>query len=414
MAAPRSPLRYTPSTLEWATAQLVAEPPSWVRRSFLYALLGLLAVGLVYAALAQTAVVVEAKGTLVPSRGAVPIRPTASFEVQELRVAENSTVAAGALLVLSEDSVPAAEEEQLRRDTATLRSILAKDKAHDCPRCQAELEELSDHAFLIEGSAPVRDKLVQIRQLLKELVTARRAFVGRGATAASAQHRIAVAKGKLAEIERRNATELLGTRVEQLNSEIVAAKSELADREQAVRLPLERSKNVALAQLEEISAILDRYRGQQRLVAPVAGTVVNLKVRGKGQLVTAGETLLELIPADATIIAGLDVQNKDISQVQRGMEVRVKLDALPEREFGPVLGAITELPVGNAAGLEPTTKEDAYRVLATLDRQAVLKEGRPFPLRIGMSLKALIVVRYESILRRGARLFLGLGDGVTR
>lgn len=103
------------------------------------------------------------------------------------------------------------------------------------------------------------------------------------------------------------------------------------------------------------------------------------------------EPLLKIIPADS-LVAEVDVTNKDIGFVRTGMPVDVRIDSFPYSEFGGVDGEVEY--VGSDA-LPPDQTYQFYRfpVRIKLDSQELVSHGREIPLQSGMSVTANIRVR---------------------
>ncbi len=70
--------------------------------------------------------------------------------------------------------------------------------------------------------------------------------------------------------------------------------------------------------------------------APVAGTVVNIKVFTEGGVVPAGGTLMELVPSKDRIIVDAKIDPNDIDIVHPGMKAQVRLTAFSAR-LAPIL-----------------------------------------------------------------------------
>ncbi len=70
-------------------------------------------------------------------------------------------------------------------------------------------------------------------------------------------------------------------------------------------------------------------------MAPVAGTVQNVKVHTPGAVVSAADVLMTVVPDGAGIEIDAAVDNKDIGFVREGQEVAIKIDAFPFTRYGP-------------------------------------------------------------------------------
>ncbi|MBD2652413.1 MULTISPECIES: HlyD family efflux transporter periplasmic adaptor subunit [Synechocystis] len=147
--------------------------------------------------------------------------------------------------------------------------------------------------------------------------------------------------------------------------------------------------------LTELNGQIERNKvnlGYQEITSPVDGIVFDLKAT-PGYVTPPNQTepLLKIIPADS-LIAEVDVTNKDIGFVRTGMPADVRIDSFPYSEFGGVDGVVES--VGSDA-LPPDQTYQYYRfpVRIKLDSQELVSQGREIPLQSGMSVTANIKVR---------------------
>lgn len=147
--------------------------------------------------------------------------------------------------------------------------------------------------------------------------------------------------------------------------------------------------------LNELNGQIQRAKvnlGYQEITSPVDGVIFDLKATpGYVTPPTQTEPLLKIIPADS-LIAEVDVTNKDIGFVRTGMPADVRIDSFPYSEFGDVKGEVES--VGSDA-LPPDQTYQYYRfpVRIKLETQELVTQGREIPLQSGMSVTANIKVR---------------------
>jgi len=147
--------------------------------------------------------------------------------------------------------------------------------------------------------------------------------------------------------------------------------------------------------INELNGQIERARvtlQYQEIKAPVAGTVFDLKAT-PGYVTPPSQTepLLKIVPADS-LVAEVDVTNKDIGFVRTGMKSDVRIDSFPYSEFGDIKGSV--LSIGSDA-LPPDQIYQFYRfpVRIKLDSQMLKTPAREIPLQSGMSVTANIKVR---------------------
>ncbi len=148
----------------------------------------------------------------------------------------------------------------------------------------------------------------------------------------------------------------------------------------------------------------------RRLVAPVDGTVQNVKVHTPGAVVTTADVLMTVVPDGAGVEVEAQVGNGDIGFVREGQEVAVKLDAFPFTRYGLLKGHVRKLgrdavQTGQVAGTGPTTSahqsaagvaapagapELSYPAKITLDQDWIGVAGKHEAVQAGMRVSAEI------------------------
>lgn len=81
---------------------------------------------------------------------------------------------------------------------------------------------------------------------------------------------------------------------------------------------------------ERHRAVLDQV-ARQAVLAPIAGTVVGLRVFTLGGVVRPGEPLLDIVPSDEGLIVEAQVNLDDVDQVHPGQDAQVRLSAFNAR-----------------------------------------------------------------------------------
>ena len=400
-------LVYAPSKVSWATAEFVRVPPSLTARSFIYIFSLTLLLGALYAGFGRVAVSVESRGSIVTERPIYTIKASVNFKVGKIMAVNDQTVKAADVLLVSEDQVSDHEYKSILADMAFVKQTLQSDLNGNCADCLARLEVFSGRAFRIENKPQLREILSPAQELIKELATAKSQLQNLSSVTMSLHRQIEVARKKLAEIRRRKSERILALDVEQLNSEIISGQTQIADKTQVLETQIRNVKGRLEVQLEGLLADVDRYRSQRSVVAPSDGIVTHLKAGSVGQYFTAGDDLLELVPQDSGLQAELLVANKDISRVRPDLAVRIKLDALPDREFGALNGKVKLVP-----GVASSTSgpDEYFKVRVQLDRQSLRKGSAEYPFKVGMSLTGYVITEYQSLLTLGIRKLFNFKD----
>ena len=128
-------------------------------------------------------------------------------------------------------------------------------------------------------------------------------------------------------------------------------------------------KQTAVDELKDATARMfdleDRLRPsrdaaeRQHVIAPIAGEVVGLRVFTAGAVVGPRDVLLEIVPADKTLIVEARIRPEDINNVHIGSDAEIRLTAYKQRTTPLVAGRISYV---SGDRLVDTEKNAAYYV----------------------------------------------------
>jgi hemolysin D len=83
--------------------------------------------------------------------------------------------------------------------------------------------------------------------------------------------------------------------------------------------------------------------GKTRLAAPISGIVQELALTTPGQVISAGEQLMVIVPRKTELEVEAMVGNRDIGFIEKNQEVRIKLDSFPFTKYGVLSGKIARV-----------------------------------------------------------------------
>ena len=128
-------------------------------------------------------------------------------------------------------------------------------------------------------------------------------------------------------------------------------------------------KQTAVDELKDATAHIfdleDRLRPsrdaaeRQHVIAPISGEVVGLRVFTAGAVVGPRDVLLEIVPADKTLIVEARIRPEDINNVHVGSDAEIRLTAYKQRTTPLVAGRISYV---SGDRLVDTEKNAAYYV----------------------------------------------------
>jgi membrane fusion protein len=365
-------------------------------------LVGIIAIALTYAALAGYSRKETAEGFISPSRGVVRVVAPRVGTITEVLAHEGDVVSEDQVLfrVVAEET----NASGIGSDTAILealkqqRAILEDQIRNEAAHSKSEAQRLET---LVRGLSAEIAQLESQRGIQAERATSARAFFDeiapykdRGFIRADTyQSRL---QGALTEEQS----------LASLDERLSAKRSELHQAEiNLERLPIDSADRLANLQrtLSDIAQRATETEGRRRYIvrAPIAGRVSSV-LAAVGRTVDPKTPMLSIVPTDSYFQAELFVPARAIGFVAPGQAVRLLYDAFPYQRFGSYRGTIESVATTMLSPAEMpgpiATKEPAYRVKVTLDRQSVDAFGREVALQPDMTLHADIILERRSLI----------------
>ncbi|CAH1584176.1 Toxin secretion, membrane fusion protein [Vibrio jasicida] len=156
-------------------------------------------------------------------------------------------------------------------------------------------------------------------------------------------------------------------------------------------------------QVSELKEKLVEQKNQFEFIktAPEAGIVTAIQP-SIGTQVNSNSPILSIIPENSPLEIELLLPTRSAGFVKLGDEVKIRFDAFPYQKFGVASGKILSidqsviLPTDKVLPIEVT--EAMYRVRANLRYQSIVAYGKTFPLKVGMTADADIILEKRSLL----------------
>ncbi len=431
-------LAFLPAALE-----IVETPPSPIGRAIALVIIAAFCTAIAWAAWGTVDIIATAQGKIVPSGRSKVVQPFDTGVIRAIHVRDGQSVHAGDLLIELDPTMDRAEQEHLHSDLVTARLDLA--------RLRAALADSADPVADFHPSLDADPMLVaNERQLLIDQVNeegAKLATLDREAAEKAAERDTTQATiDKLAaeiplqqqRVQMRQTLfekgleskilylqeeqDLVANQKELLvqqshKNEAAAALQALVD--QRVQTVSEYQRGLAddlvkadakAAGLEQDLIKATRKTGLQRLAAPVAGTVQQLAVHTVGGVVTPAQALLVVVPSDSHLEIEAMVSNRDIGFVHPGQRADIKVETFNYTRYGLLHGEVESVsadavtpdkrdedpnarPTGldkDAASTDSGAKESVYAARISLDKTAMVIDGRTVHLGPGMAVTAEI------------------------
>jgi HlyD family secretion protein len=204
---------------------------------------------------------------------------------------------------------------------------------------------------------------------------------------------------------RRTSAGLEGS-IEELSSQIDRANATIAEARQQIRQTEDqrmqdnslelRDVRGKLAEVEERLRAAADVMTRREIIAPVAGTVVNLKVFTLGAVVKPGDPVMDLVPESDRLVAEVNIQPTDIDVVYPGLHSEVRLPAFKQRLVPYLHGEVTW--VAADVTVNEQTGQQYYRANILIDQEQLASLPNIF-LTPGMPVEAHVQIGERSFFQ---------------
>ena len=392
-------------------------------RALLYVVAAIVIGLVIWASLAKIDEVTRGQGKVIPSRQVQVIQSQDGGVVTEILVREGDRVAKGQLLVSLDQTRSQssfrenrAEYQALAVKIARLRAVVDKTEFRPDPSLVEAVpgivnQELalykSSQAELALEQQIAEEQLVQRRQELIE-VNARERQAARSLELTQQELSLTkpmVASGAVSEVEilrlEREVNQLSGERkqaaaqINRIQSSIKEAESMVSEVElefvNEVREEMADTITRMNALRESGLGLSDRVK-QTEVRSPVNGTVKQLYFHTIGGVVVAGKEIIEVVPADDTLLLEVRIRPKDIAFLVPGQRAMVKFTAYDFVVYGGLDGVVEHI------GADTVMDEEGnpfYEVLVRTDEVGMADDKPIIP---GMTVEVDILTGKKTIL----------------
>lgn len=426
-----------------AHLEVLDTPPSPVSIVLLWTVSAFFAALLLWSVLARIDIFATAQGRVQPTGRSKVVQPTETGRVRSVDVVNGARVSAGQVLMTLDASEAVADDGAKRADLGSYDAQVARRRAAisaisgDAARPpEPEFTHSASPAVEEQERSAMRsdvDQYAKARDAILAQVAENEATQGRLAGSIAARERLLSILRERAAMKQALVDRSSGTRaavldatqqVEQSSADLAYDKGTLAETRAALgtlrgKVASLRSDSLgkqetALAEAMERRAVAvhevmktSLRKDRMTVTSPVDGTVQQVAVRGVGQVVTAGQPVMVVVPTDGPIEIEALVPSRDIGFVVPGQKAVVKLDAFPFTRYGALDGevlavsrdAVSEREAGAAADAVTAGKGGAisaqsgisdvqglvYPVTVRLSRTSIAADGRDVPLAPGMT-----------------------------
>jgi len=382
---------------------------------------------LAWMSLASLSIAVHAVGAVIPSSRVQNIQSLEGGIIRSIAVREGQQVKRGDLLAYVENTQFDAELgegqqnqwaaqagiERLRSELAGRAPAFSEELRSKSPEIVSEQRSLAQtrRREMETTLATIRNQITQRQEELAEarsrvqsltalLAPARETLsmeerlqtqqAGARADLLAAQREVARIQGDL------DAARITVPRVEAALSE---ARSKLVEVESRYRAETHRElvelegKSAALT--EQLTGRRDRVQ-RKELRSPMDGVVNRVLINTVGGVARPGETIMELVPVQDTLLIAARVKPADIAFIHPGQQAIVRITAYDSSIFGSLDGKVVR--VGSDAVVDTEKKESYFEVTLETQRNYLGKPEERLIISPGMTADASIQTGKRTIM----------------
>ncbi|MFV0275957.1 MAG: HlyD family type I secretion periplasmic adaptor subunit [Parahaliea sp.] len=392
-------------------------------RALLYGVALTVVALLVWSALAMVDEVTRGQGKVIPSRKVQVIQSQDGGVVTEILVREGDRVEQGQLLVRLDQT---RSESSLRENQAELQALLVRaarlraavnGKAFEAlPQWWEQVPEIVAEEMALFQSGQQQLSLdqdiagEQLRQRQEELaeVQARSRQLGRSLELALQELGVtkpmvqsgAVSQVEILRLERE--VNRLGGEHEQAQAQVKRLRSAISEAERKVSEVGVEFANEVRGELTETLARINGLREastglsdrvqQTEVRSPVRGTVKQLYFNTIGGVVLPGKEIVEVVPADDTLLLEVRIRPKDIAFLVPGQQAMVKFTAYDFVVYGGLDGVLEHI------GADTVTDEEGNPFYVVNVRTGQSSLDNDLPIIPGMTVEVDILTGKKTIL----------------
>lgn len=262
------------------------------------------------------------------------------------------------------------EREKVQLEIQTLQGVLERDR-QGLARYEERLQRL---APLVASGALAKERLFQVEQEIHQQQTA---LFQTEASLDQAQARLR--QFQTIQRQKEQETQRISLETEQQLNQLTQKT-----------LQLQTQLSDAASQLQQTQRQLQDYQ----LYAPTSGIVASLNVQNPGELLPAGQTVLEIRQQDDPLILEVDVASRDAGFLKAGTSAQLRFDAYPYQKFGVIPGEVIFI--------SPDSYQDSYlgtvyRVQIATEQDSLFTDSKEIPLQAGQTATADLVIRRRRV-----------------
>lgn len=369
--------QFLPSIIE-----IIETPASPIKSRLIIFICSLFTALLLWSCVSFVDIHAVAMGHVQPIGRTKLVQPFENGTIKRILVRNGDRVKIGELLVELDKTETIADVE---KNQTELMSTYAEVARRQAAISALDNYNTSESKYNIKFSSEVVDKDIIVRENLvlksdmmslaatingyRSQVNEKEATLSKLRSSIAAHERIAALSKERLEMRRTLLDRNVGSRAELLNAthsyeqelatlandngQLVEATEAISTINQSIIAAIAKFRSENTNKVSELlqklslirqSLIRAKFRDDSKnIISPVDGIVQDMSIVNIGQVVTAGQQLMSIVPTGSQIEIEAMVGNSDIGFVERGQAVIIKINAFPFTRYGTIKGCITRV-----------------------------------------------------------------------
>lgn len=161
-----------------------------------------------------------------------------------------------------------------------------------------------------------------------------------------------------------------------------------AERTDQVTTRLEQLRGELSTVTEKLNSSVDILK-RTVITAPLAGVVLNMRFKTIGGVLRPADPILDIVPADDTLLIDAKISPNDIDVVRAGLPAKVQLSAYSGRSTPRLNGTVRTVSADRM--VDDATRQTYYLARVQVDREEIRQSHYKIELIPGMPAEVLIV-----------------------
>lgn len=188
-------------------------------------------------------------------------------------------------------------------------------------------------------------------------------------------------------------------------ADIAKATSQISETEIQIQQLIKQRQEEVSSQFAEVRQSINDLREKLTvandillridIVSPLSGSVQNLKVVGRGQVIRSGEPLMEIVPDVEPFVVHARFVPEDIDGVRAGQEVEIRFTSFDSRHTPIILGVLET--VSRDRLIDEATKTPYFLGVISVERTKIPEEMRQ-RMRSGMPAQVIAAAGERTVL----------------